>query len=296
VEIRHLRLIKCVAEEGSITKAIAKLHLTQSALSHQLKEAEYQLGTRIFLRVSKKMILTKAGEKLYTTANEILTKLSEAEGEIKKMVYGESGEIRISTECYTSYHWLPSLMRQFHLLYPNVDLKIEMEATHCPLQKLLQGKLDVAITSDPIRDQNIEYTELFQDEMFALVHDTHPWVKRKFVTAEDFADQNLIIHSLPMETVTIHQAVLAPAGVVPKKIIILPLTEASVEMVRAQMGIIVMAKWALKPYLQDDALKTVKIGRTGLKRVHYIATLKSKSSADYFNHFIEFLRREITLS
>ena len=77
MEIRHLRLIKAIVEEGSITKAIDKLHLTQSALSHQLKEAEYQLGTKIFLRTNKKLILTKAGEKLYAIANEILDKLSQ---------------------------------------------------------------------------------------------------------------------------------------------------------------------------------------------------------------------------
>src|SRR6187551_789567 len=107
MEIRHLRLIKAIVEEGSITKAIDKLHLTQSALSHQLKEAEYQLGTAIFLRTNKKLVLTKAGEKIYDLATEILNKLTETENQIKQMVYGEHGEIRISTECFSSYHWLP---------------------------------------------------------------------------------------------------------------------------------------------------------------------------------------------
>src|SRR5258708_35890032 len=126
MEIRHLRLIKAIVEEGSITKAIGKLHLTQSALSHQLKEAEYQLGTKIFLRTKRKLVLTTAGEKLYQTANEILNKLSDTEREIKKLIFGETGEIRISTECYSSYHWLPSVMKQFQLLYPNIELKIVM--------------------------------------------------------------------------------------------------------------------------------------------------------------------------
>src|SRR5262245_20245167 len=122
MEIRHLRLIKSVVEEGSITKAISKLYLTQSALSHQLREAEEQLGTKIFHRINKKMVLTKAGEKLYETAKEVLIKLADIESHIKKLVHGEAGEIRISTECYTSYYWLPSLMREFQGSYPNVDL------------------------------------------------------------------------------------------------------------------------------------------------------------------------------
>lgn len=293
MEIRHLRLVKAIVEKGSITKAIDKLHLTQSALSHQLKEAEYQLGTKIFLRQNKKLILTKAGEKLYETATEVLEKLSDTEREIKQMVFGEFGEIRISTECYSSYHWLPSVIKQFQLLYPNIELKIVMEATHYPLQKLLANVLDIAIVSDPLKDENIRYVELFQDEMVMVVSENHTWANKKFVVAEDFINEHLLIHSLPLETVTIHQFLLAPANITPKKITPLPLTEASIEMVKADMGIMAMAKWAVQPYLKDNALKTIKIGKNGLKRKHFIAIMSNKIYPNYFNHFIEFLQTEI---
>lgn len=295
MEIRHLKLVKAIVEEGSITKAIDKLHLTQSALSHQLKEAEYQLGAKIFLRQNKKLILTKTGEKLYKTANEILEKLSATEKEIKQMIFGEIGEIRISTECYSSYHWLPSVMKQFHLLYPNIELKIVMEATHYPLQKLLANVLDIAIISDPVKDENIKYLELFQDEMVMVVSETHAWADKKFVVASDFVNQHLLIHSLPLETVTIHQFLLAPANITPKKITALPLTEASIEMVKADMGIMAMAKWAVQPYLKNSSLKAIKIGKNGLKRKHYIAIMNNRTYPEYFNHFIEFLQTEINL-
>lgn len=295
METRHLRLVKAIVEDGSITRAIESLHLTQSALSHQLKEAENQLGTAIFHRINKKLVLTRAGEKVYNTACEVLEKLSQAHGEIRKMVLGEEGEIRLSTECYTSYHWLPSLMRQFQKIHPLIDLKIVMEATHYPLQKLLAAALDIAITSDPVKDENISYLELFEDEMVALVPENHEWATKKFVRAEDFAGQNLIIHSLPLETVTIHQAVLAPAGISPKKITVLPLTEASVEMVKAEMGIMVMAQWALRPYLQTNSLRTIRIGPKGLKRKHFAAMLKNREHPAYITDFIAFLKKELRL-
>jgi LysR family transcriptional regulator, regulator for metE and metH len=295
MEIRHLKLIKAIAEEGSITKAIDKLHLTQSALSHQLREAEQHLGTKIFLRVNKKMVLTKAGEQLYDTAKEVLEKLHSTESEIKKLVFGERGEIRLSTECYSSYHWLPSVMKQFQLLYPNIELKIVMEATHYPLQKMLAGSLDIAITSDPVKDSNIKYIELFQDEMVMVISEHHPWARKKFVVPDDFKTENLLIHSLPLETVSVHQFLLAPAKVSPKKITVLPLTEASIEMVKADMGVIAMANWAVQPYLKNHPLKTVKIGKSGLKRKHYVAVMNNKSYPEYFNRFIEFLQTEINL-
>jgi LysR family transcriptional regulator for metE and metH len=295
MEIRHLRLIKAIVEEGSITKAIDKLYLTQSALSHQLKEAEYQLGTKIFLRENKKLILTKAGEKLYKVANEVLEKLSDTEKEIKQMIFGEIGEIKISTECYSSYHWLPSVLKQFRILYPKIEVKIVMEATHLPLQKLLSGVLDIAIVSDTIKDENIKYLELFQDEMVMVVSENHTWANKKYVVAEDFVNEHLLIHSLPLETVTIHQFLLGPANITPKKITPLPLTEASIEMIKADMGIMAMAKWALQPYLKGNQIRAVKIGRNGLKRKHYIAIMNNKSYPEYFNHFIAFLQTEINL-
>jgi LysR family transcriptional regulator for metE and metH len=295
MEIRHLRLIKSIVEEGSITKAIDKLHLTQSALSHQLKEAEYQLGTKIFLRQNKKLLLTKAGKKLYLAANEILEKIADTEKQIKSMVFGEVGEIRISTECYSSYHWLPSVLKQFHLLYPNVELKIVVEATHYPLQRLLSKELDIAIVSDPIKNENIEYLELFQDEMVMVVSETHKWAEKKYVVADDFKTEHLFIHSLPLETVTVHQFLLAPAKVSPKKITPLPLTEASIEMVKADMGVMAMAKWAAQPYLKTNTIRTIRIGKNGLKRKHFIAFIKNKTYPDYFTHFNEFLQTEINL-
>lgn len=294
MEIRHLRLIKAIVEEGSITKAIDKLHLTQSALSHQLKEAEYQLGTKIFLRANKRLILTKAGEKLYHTATDIIEKLADTEKEIKQLVFGEHGEIRISTECYSSYHWLPMVLKQFQLLYPNIELKIIMEATHYPLQKLLANVLDIAIVSDRLEDDNIKYIELFQDEMLMLVSENHSWANKKYVVAEDFINEHLLIHSLPLETVTVHQLFLAPAKISPRKITPLPLTEASIEMVKAEMGVMSMAKWALQPYLKNSSLKAIRIGKNGLKRKHYIAIINHKEQLAYFSHFIEFLQTEIS--
>ena len=211
------------------------------------------------------------------------------------MVFGEHGEIRISTECFSSYHWLPSVLKQFHLLYPNVELKIVTEATHIPLQKLLDNTIDIAIISDQINDNNIKYLELFQDEVVMAVSENHAWANKKYVVAEDFVNEHLLIHSLPMETVTIHQFVLAPAKVIPKKITAIPLTEASLEMVKADMGVMSMAKWALLPYLKNNPVKAIKIGKNGLKRKHFIAIRENEQYPDYFHHFIAFLQTEINL-
>lgn len=292
MEIRYLRLIKAIEEEGGITQAIGVLHLSQSALSYQLKEAESQIGTPIFYRKNKKLILTPVGKKLYETAKKVIAEIDQTTNEIKRIVRGESGIIRISTECYTSYHWLPSVLKKFKGLFPNVEIEIVFEATHQPVEKLLEGRLDLAITSNPIRQESIEYMELFRDEKYAVVSKKHPWAQKEYVTQEDFKHVNLIIHSLPLETVSIYRVLLLPQKIEPQKLTVLPLTEASIEMVKANMGVLVMANWALKPYLNDE-VRAIKITENGFFRQQYLAKTKNIEHPLYFNQFIQFLKEEL---
>lgn len=295
MEIRYLRLIKAIVEEGSITRAMDVLHLSQSALSYQLKEAELQIGTQIFYRRNKKLILTAVGKKLYATANTIIKELDAAECEIKKMMNGESGVIRISTECYTSYHWLPAVLKKFKSEFPNVEVEIVFEATHHPIEKLVGNELDLAITSNPELIDKVEFIQLFSDEMLAVVCNKHPWTQKEYVVAEDFQDVNLIIHSLPLDTVSIFRTQLTPKGINPKKLIVLPLTEASIELVKANMGVIVLANWALQPYLNDE-IKAIRINPEGFYRQQYVARIRDREYPVYFDYFIKFLREEIKLN
>jgi LysR family transcriptional regulator, regulator for metE and metH len=292
MELRHLKLIKAVVEEGGITKAANTLFLTQSALSHQLKEAEYQLGTNIFDRINKKLVLTQAGEKCYVLAVDVIRQIDATEQEIKQIIMGENGVIRICVGCFTGYQWLPSLMRSFNTMFPNVEIKILTEEMVDPTTKLLSGEVDLVITVDPWQNEAIEYAPFFKDELVALVSKTHEWRKKKYILAEDFADQNLIIYSLPMESVMVHSSMLAPAKISPQKVTVLPMTEATIELVKANMGVKTISKWAAKPYLRHSDIKAIKIGSNGLKLTHYIASLKNKNYPVYYQKFIELLSSE----
>src|SRR5215213_1979984 len=122
LEIRHLKLIKAIAREGSVTKAGNRLHLTQSALSHQLRDAEQKLGARLFTRLNKRMLLTPAGERLLVSADNVLEEI------IRQIALSREGVLRLSTQCYTCYHWLPSMLKLFQQKFPRVDVQIMVEA------------------------------------------------------------------------------------------------------------------------------------------------------------------------
>ncbi|UII24960.1 LysR family transcriptional regulator [Fulvivirga maritima] len=290
MEVRHLRLIKEVAEKGSLTKAKEGLFLSQSALSHQLKEVETKLGAPLFHRVNKKLVLTGAGKILLESAERILNELEQAELAVKKYVGGDKGTLRVGTECYTTYHWLPGLMVDFQKEFPNVDIEISPDPNGERTEQLLNGKLDLAIVSGEVNNPNLKLTELFMDELLALMPKTHPFAKKKYVEPHDFENEKLIIHSLPLESVTLFSRVLIPEDVQPKGVIPIQVTEAAIEMVKAGMGIKVAAKWILDPYLRDEKLVAVPVTKKGLFRTWYAATLKQTEQPQYIENFIGHLR------
>src|SRR6185295_11461415 len=149
LEVRHLRLIRAIAEEGSVTKAGNRLFLTQSALSHQLRDLEVRLGANLFDRVNKKMLLTAAGQRILVAAKEILEHLDRVEEDVKRIASNREGVLRISTECYTCYHWLPPVLKTFNLQHPGIDIKIIVEATADPISALLDGVIDIGLTNSP---------------------------------------------------------------------------------------------------------------------------------------------------
>jgi LysR family transcriptional regulator for metE and metH len=294
MEIRHLNLIKTIAEEKGITKSLGKLFLTQSAVSHQLRDIEERIGVKIFYRTKNQWLLTDEGKILYDTAVVVLAELNSAMEKVNDMRGGHVGSIRLSTECYTSYHWLPSFLTKINILYPKLEVKIVIEATHKPLEKLLQNELDIGITSDPGSDKSIKYIELFKDEVIAIVHKESPLAKKKYLTSTDFGTQTLIIHSYPLETVTVYQHFLKEQKVQPKQIIAIPLTEVALEMVKSGMGIMTLPAWALKPFISSPDLRLVRIGTKGLMRTHFAAIRHEDAGKKYITDFVDNLHEELT--
>jgi LysR family transcriptional regulator, regulator for metE and metH len=291
LDIRHLKLLVAVTEEKSVTKAGERLHLSQSALSHQLRDLEERLGTPLFLRLNKRMVLTQAGERLLLSAKEVLSELRRAEDEVAQMAHHKRGTLRLSTECYTCYHWLPEKLKAFGQRFPDVDVKIVVEATHHPLQALLNGKLELAVVSDHPRDKRIVYHPLFKDEMVAIMPPTHRLAAKPYLLAKDFADEHLFLYVEPKDS-DLYQLLLNPAGVTPRRLSQMPLTEAIIEMVKAGLGLSVLARWAVAEPLNAGTLVARPLTKRGLHRQWSAALLNQALTPAYLLEFVKLLAAE----
>jgi LysR family transcriptional regulator for metE and metH len=290
LEVRHLRLVTAIAEEGGVTRAARRLFLTQSAVSHQLATLEDRLGARLFLRLGRRMSLTPAGQRLVQSAGKLLEDLQRAEEEVARLGSDRAGVLRLATECYTCYHWVPPLLREFARKWPAVELRIIADATRRPLEALQEGRLDLAVVSTPVRDRRFTSTPLFADELVAVMAPGHPLAGRAWLRPSDFAAENLILYTTPEES-TAFQKLLVPAGVAPRQVSEIQLTEAIVEMVKAGLGISILARWSVAPQLAARSLRAVRLGRAGLRRRWAAARLRSSPSAAWLDDFVRLLAR-----
>jgi LysR family transcriptional regulator for metE and metH len=293
LELKHLRLVQALALEGTMTRAARQLHLTQPALSHQLADLERIAGAPLFRRTARGMLLTAAGERILSSAEAVLEELAKLQRH-----FGEQGAhplvLRLSTECYTCYHWLPSKIRRFRTRFPDVEVRVVVEATREPMDALLAGKIDLAVVSEAPRDRNVRTRKLFRDELVAVVSPDHRLAARRRLTARDFDGETLITYSLPLERLTVFQEVLKPARVAPQRICQVELTEAILEMVKANLGIAVMARWAVTPHLAERAsgtpvLKALPITQRGLQRDWFAATLRSPAEPNHLKAFVDLM-------
>lgn len=289
LEVRHLRLVSEVASLGSVTRAAERLHLTQSAISHQLRDIESRLGTALFYRMGKRMVVTPAGERVLRSATSILDDLRRAEEDIRQIAREGSGILRLCTQCNTGYHWLPPLLKTFNARHPRIEVQINVDATTRPVEALLEGKLDLALVTSEVDDRNVVVRPLFHDEMVLVVNPDHRLAGRKQVAATELASEHLLLYSSSRHDSFAFRRVLDPAGVEPARVSHLMLTEAILEMVKANLGVTIIAKWSVLPAITSGAVRAISISPKGMFRQWSAATVKGAAEPRHLTDFIQLL-------
>lgn len=292
LEVRHLSLVHEIAATGSVTRAAERLHLTQSALSHQLRDIESRLGIQLFLRLGKRMVLTPPGDRVLGAARRVLDEIARTEEDLRLMAQNGKGVLRLCTQCNTGYHWLPPLLQAFHRKFPGVEVQIMVNATDHPIDALLEGQIDLALVTSEIDDKRLATTPLFEDELVAVVAPSHPFARRPFIEPDDFADEHLIIYKADRQDSYTFTRILAPHGVEPARVSQVPLTEAIIELVKAGLGVSVMARWAIEPAIKSRAVAAVRIGAGGVYRAWTAVRLRDRTEPKWQHEFVALLSRQ----
>ncbi|MGV1097839.1 LysR family transcriptional regulator [Thiovibrio sp. JS02] len=289
LEIKHLRMLRAVAETGNMTRAAEKLALSQSALSQQLKDIENKLAVNLFFRTRKKMVLTPTGEKLLRTADNVVDLLDEAEREINRQAKGERGQLRVGTQCVFCFKWLPRLMESFQRRFPNVEFEIGTSSD--PAAELLRKKYDLVITGLSFGEDNFTHVPLFRDELVCIMTANHPLSSQPHVRLEDFRELNLISHAEKEESRFYH-FVLRPREIEPRRFMTVVQPQAILELVAAGLGVGIFPRWAVRSMLATtNSLTTRPISEQGLPLTWNAVFLKNGNLPLFQGEFIDMVRK-----
>ena len=260
LEIRHLELFRALEAEESVADAARALHVTPSALSHRIREAERRLDILLYERRGRSLRRTPAGDIMLETAKRLLDDLALSEQIAVASFSGAKHFVRLTEGVYQSYHWLPSFLDSFRESHPEIEIDIDGEGSLSPFERLGDDAVDIVVTPSSRIPSHAEEMILFQDELIAVLGPDHPLAGKPVVTAEDLAAETYYTYSFEREPGFEADRVWTPAGVRPVREIRISSIGAVCEMVRAGLGVSILSRWALEPRLQAGDMIAARVG------------------------------------
>lgn len=286
LEIRHLRTLHALRETDSLVEAAERLHLTQSALSHQLKELEDRLGLQLFIRKTRPVRFTSAGLRLLQLADTLLPQLRSAERDLSRLSGGTAGRLHMAIECHSCFQWLMPTIDQFRDAWPEVELDLASGFSFAPLPALARGDLDLVVTADPVELPGITYIPLFTYEALLAVANQHPLAHRPFVQAQDLKDEILITYPVERDRLDIFTRFLDPADVEPAQIRTSELTVMMMQLVASGRGVCCLPNWALHEYSARGYVTAKSLGEHGLFATLHAAIRADMLDAPFMRDFL----------
>ncbi|WP_404416664.1 LysR family transcriptional regulator [Marinospirillum sp.] len=287
IELRHLKTLAALRGSGSLVDAAERLHLTQSALSHQLKSLEHLLDAELFIRKSKPLQFTPAGQRLLRLADDLLPRVEAAQRDLQRLVKGQAGRLHLAIECHSCYQWLMPTLDAFRLKWPEVEVDIPGGHHFAPLPALKRQELDLVITADPRPIEGVSYSPLFRYESLLAIPKDHAFAAKEFVEPGDLANETLITYPVERNLLDIFSHFLDPAGVEPAGIRTAELTILMMQLVASHRGVCALPSWAMTEYLERNYVAARRMGAEGTWGTLYAAYRSNQQELAFIQEFIQ---------
>lgn len=291
LEIRHLRSILAIEEEGNLAQAAERLHLTPSALSHQIKALETYFGVPLFLRSSRPLHLTPAGRKLLELAQRILPAVAATEGDLRMIAGGRSGRLHIAIECHACFEWLLPVIEAFRSQWPEVEVDIRLGLSFDPIPAVQKGEVDLVISSDPVDLPDLSFEPLFDYEALLVMHQSHPLAHKSHIEPADLAEHTLITYPVSRQRLDVFTRFLQPAGIEPAAVRQAELTAVILLLVASLRGVAALPDWVVRNAGQNPSLVTRPLGPGGMRGTLYGAVRGAERETAFMRDFIELARQ-----
>jgi DNA-binding transcriptional LysR family regulator len=238
MEIRQLRALTAIAELRTFTAAAARVHVTQAAISMQIRQLELETGTLLFVRTPRRCVLTHAGELLLERARRILREHDAALAELAELSGTTYGRLRLgSASAMFSSDQLPLILKELRARCENVEVTVTSGTSESLVRQITAGELDIAFISLPVEARGVQTELLLKDELIAIAHPDHPLAHKRVISAFELAEQKLILGERGGNTRRLIDGFFAEAGLHPVVAMELSRLTSIKRMVETGMGV-----------------------------------------------------------
>jgi DNA-binding transcriptional LysR family regulator len=276
LDVQQLTVFLAVAEKLSFTRAAEGLFLTQSAVSHQIAKLERALGCELFSREARAVSLTRAGHEMVFQARRVMAALGETEAAVRQAARPGHGRLRIGASTTACQFIIPEALREFRECFPEYALSVVPGDSPTMVEGLLAEQIDLALLIKPARQRQLEFHDLFEDELQFLVSPLHPWAKAGRVDRRQLGDEPMVLHGRNSTTYRMVEHYLARLGVPLRNPIELPDIGAIKELVKLGLGVSVTAEWVVRPEVAQKSLALLPVPTGHLRRKWCVATLSGR--------------------
>lgn len=293
IETQQLVLMQTIAQcQGNLTQAAERLHLSQPAISKQLKQLEEKVALTLIDRDKRPARFTQAGKLLLALAEQILPLLAQTHRQLAELNEGYHQQLRVALECDICYDWLMPAMTAYQQLWPSVDMDLVTGQQATPQQLIGADVADFVLATQVPSAEHLAAHPLFDYELLAIVPVQHQLAKKAFLTAADFSEICLLHFPRPRKELDLFRLVLMPAAIEPVSTRTHHLAAGLLQLVAAGKGIAALPSWALTRLPDNFPVSIKPITEHGTWITLYGITQAENSGKTWLRDFVRLIRAQ----
>jgi DNA-binding transcriptional LysR family regulator len=294
VDLKRLEVFCKVVEMKSFTRAAEAVTLSQPTVSENIRLLEESLGEKLLDRLGREVLPTGAGQILYRHARRILQLRDEAIQAIEQYRGNLSGVLRLGASTIPGAYILPERIVAFKENYPAIRAMVRISGTSRIVEDLLQGEIELGLIGARMKEHQLEFDELFSDELVLVVYPGHPWSWRKVIPPAELEGQPFILREEGSGTRLAAEQALKNFGVDPScvsAVAEMGSTEAVRQGVKAGIGIAILSSLAVAEDIREGALHSIALKGLSIRRSFYLARRKGRQLSPLATAFMEHILR-----
>jgi len=273
-ELKHLKSLASLKRTGSVRKTAEVLFISQSALSHQLKDLEHRLGEALFIRNTSPIQFTKQGQILLNAANKVLPEIEIAQQKLKEKPV-PSENIRIAMSCHACFQWLVPVLTSIKQSRDNLNFEfVDQDLFFAEKNKNTEG-YDLLFTDELNQADGFIYQKIGEFEVIAACSKQHLFAEKTYLLPKDLRDETLLAYPVNNERLDAFKLFLTPAKSFPKTIKHVKNSHMMLQMVAGNMGVAIMPDWLIKSLAMQSLVNICKLTEVGIYKTLYVKYHKS---------------------